>query len=98
MTKRIITIVLGPILIIGLGSCGLFRTNTFTYVPIEKRFTKVEIETLVQDSTMNVRAIEVIDSVGVIYLTSNGELGVYYRQDMNIPKALLDDFPIALKI
>lgn len=94
--KKIIILVLGPILIIGLGSYGLFRTNTFTYTPLEKRFTKVEIETLIQDSTLNVRAIEIVPSIGVVYLGSKGEFGVYYNADFEIPKALRDIFPITV--
>ncbi|WP_369994076.1 WD40/YVTN/BNR-like repeat-containing protein [Winogradskyella sp.] len=43
----------------------------------EKRrnFSKVEIETLLQDSLLNVRALE-IDGDGIVFATSNGEVGV----------------------
>lgn len=76
--KKIVLVVLGPILIIGLGSCGLFRTNKFKYAPIDKRFTRVEIETLVEDSTLNVRALEIYNHefIAPSYLTSNGEFGI----------------------
>nr|WP_321233166.1 oxidoreductase [uncultured Psychroserpens sp.] len=97
--KKVKLLFLCPILIIGLGSFGLlFDYNKhMKYQSEKKQFSKVQIKTLIEDSNLNIRAIEVIDSVGVIYLTSNGELGVYYRQDLNIPKDLLDDFPVSLK-
>jgi photosystem II stability/assembly factor-like uncharacterized protein len=43
-----------------------------------RHITNVEIETLVQDSTLNVRALEIVESefTGPIYLTSIGELGI----------------------
>ena len=60
-------------------------------------FSKVEIETLVQDATLNVRAIEVIDSIGFTYLSSDGRLGVYYNKELNLPKELVEAFPVVLK-
>ncbi|MDG5492144.1 oxidoreductase [Psychroserpens sp. SPM9] len=80
--KRILLFFLGPLLIVGLGSCGLwsYKSNTYTYKPVKTQFTKVEIETLVQDSTLNVRALEIVESIGPIYLTSLGELGMLLPQ------------------
>ncbi|WP_299334476.1 oxidoreductase [uncultured Psychroserpens sp.] len=95
--KRLLVVLLGPIVIIGLGSCGLFNHNINKYKPIKNRFSKVDIETLVQDSTLNVRAIEIVDAVGLVYLTSNGGLGVYYKDDFDMPESLKEDFPIYLK-
>lgn len=95
--KRIVTLLLGPIFIIGLGSCGLFRVSKHKYEPVEKRFTKVEIETLIESETLNVRAIELIDSVGVVYLTSNGGLGILYSEAIDIPKPLREPVSVSLK-
>ena len=47
-----------------------------------RNFSKVEIETLVQDSSLNVRALEIVDSVGPIYLTSKGELGMLIKPSL----------------
>ena len=43
-----------------------------------RNISKVEIETLVEDSTLNVRALEIIKAefTGPIYLTSKGVLGI----------------------
>ena len=45
---------------------------------IEMVSPQVEIETILKDSTINVRAIEVIDTINtLVFLTSNGEMGIY---------------------
>ena len=43
---------------------------------IQRKISKVEIETIVMDSTLNVRALEIVDSMGIAYLTSKGEFGM----------------------
>ncbi|MGJ8550237.1 WD40/YVTN/BNR-like repeat-containing protein [Winogradskyella wichelsiae] len=53
-----------------LGSCKS------KIIQKQKGFNKVEIVHLVEDSTLNVRALEIVDSIGPIYLTSKGELGI----------------------
>jgi len=53
-----------------LGSCKS------QIIQKQKGFNKVEIVNLVEDSTLNVRALEIVDSIGPIYLTSKGELGI----------------------
>lgn len=94
--RRITLLFLSPILIIGLASCGLLRSNTFEYAPIEKKFLIVEIENIIENSSLNIRAIELVDSVGVVYLTSNGELGILYTEAVNIPKPLQE--PVSVKL
>lgn len=94
--KRIIAIILGPILIIVLASYGLLRSDTYVITPQLKKFSKVHIKTLVQDSILNVRAIEIVPSIGVAYLGSKGEFGVCYLDDFEIPSELKDIFPIRI--
>ncbi|WP_040278085.1 WD40/YVTN/BNR-like repeat-containing protein [Psychroserpens damuponensis] len=77
--KRLLVIVLGPILIIGLGSCGLFRANTFKYEAVASKIPKLEIEILMQDSTLNVRALEVDKAGTGIFATSKGDVGFIYE-------------------
>lgn len=95
--KKLLVLILGLILITSIWNCEVTKPNDTYVEPIKKGFTSVEIKTLIEDSDLNVRAIEVVDSVGVVYLTSKGELGVYYNDDLKVPKDLLDIFPIALK-
>jgi len=76
--KKLIILFLGPIVIIGLGSCGLFRFNKGTYAPIEKQFSKVEIVTLLQDSLLNVRALEIDEKGRGMFATSRGEIGIIH--------------------
>ncbi|GGZ82743.1 WD40/YVTN/BNR-like repeat-containing protein [Algibacter mikhailovii] len=54
--------------------------------PNQKDFKKVEIETLVKDSTLNVRALEIIKSefTAPVYLSSKGDYGIIY------PKAVFN--------
>ncbi|MFD2916141.1 WD40/YVTN/BNR-like repeat-containing protein [Psychroserpens luteus] len=74
--KKIFIILLGPILLVGLGSCGLFRANKFQYKSIVKQSPKLEIEILLQDSTLNVRALELIyETETLVFLTSDGRMG-----------------------
>ncbi|WGD34977.1 oxidoreductase [Olleya sp. YS] len=95
--KKTVFFFLSLLLIIGFGSCGI-GINKYKPVenPVQKRFSTVDIEALIQDSTLNVRALEVVDSIGFAYLTSNGELGAYYNKELNFPKELLEAFPVAI--
>jgi photosystem II stability/assembly factor-like uncharacterized protein len=76
--RRLLVLVLGPIIIIGLGSCGLFRVNKFKYEPTVKKIPKLDIEILMQDSTLNVRALEVDQAGTGIFATSNGKVGFIF--------------------
>lgn len=77
--KKSLLLLFSVILIVGLGSCGVRKYNE-RYERLYRGFNKIEIKTLVEDSLLNVRAIEVVDSVGLIYLTSKGDLGVVYNE------------------
>ncbi|WP_400079687.1 WD40/YVTN/BNR-like repeat-containing protein [Winogradskyella sp. R77965] len=76
--KKIFSAIVLVIISIGIGGCGITKKYEPISKPIKKGFSKVEIETLVQDSTLNVRALEIVTSefTAPIYLTSNGELGI----------------------
>ncbi len=63
------------ILLIGLVSCKSEITQ-----PIMK-FSTVDIEHLIQDSLLNVRAIEITDTIGLTYLSSKGDLGIIFNKD-----------------
>ncbi|MCB4798737.1 beta propeller repeat protein [Neotamlana laminarinivorans] len=72
---------------------------SFAFIPVSKRslgFTSVEIDIIHQDSLLNVRAIEIIDNIGLAYLSSNGDLGILFNNkntsenvtDINIPQKI----------
>ena len=61
------------LLLIALGACKAKITEK------PKSFNNVEIVHLVEDSTLNIRALEILDSLGPIYLTSKGELGMLFQ-------------------
>jgi len=90
--KRVLGFVLGIVLIFGLGSFESSKFETF-----EKQFTSVYIENLIENETLNVRAIEIVDSIGVAYLGSKGEFGVCYAEGLKMPKDEVDIFPIMIK-
>lgn len=48
----------------------------------QRNFSNVEIETLLKDSLLNVRAIEVVDTLGLVYLTSKGDLGAIVNEEI----------------
>ena len=51
-----------------------------------KRISKIEIETLLQDSSLNVRALEVNSQGKVFFATSNGQTGyIDYKPEANKP-------------
>ncbi|MFC0605027.1 WD40/YVTN/BNR-like repeat-containing protein [Winogradskyella pulchriflava] len=96
--KKIILLLISPILIIVFCACGLFNYDINNKESqILRNFSKVENKTLVKDSLLNVRAIQLIDSVGVTYLTSNGELGVIFNEALDLPKIIQDRFPVQVK-
>ncbi|MEP5253891.1 MAG: oxidoreductase [Winogradskyella arenosi] len=61
------------LLLLLLGAC---KTNGLQSA---KKTPLVTIVPMVEDSTLNVRALEILDSVGPIYLTSKGELGMLFQ-------------------
>lgn len=77
--KKAIYFILFSTIIIGIGGCGI--TNKYKPVekPIHKSFSKVEIETLLQDSTLNVRALEINEN-RVVAATADGKI---YRSILN---------------
>ena len=62
---------------------------------VPRDFSKVEIETILQDSLLNVRAIEILKDVeGCFFATSEGEFGTFYKNP--IDDELLVDYPITV--
>lgn len=96
MKKRIL-VLFAPILIVGLGSCGLFKSNKFENEGLIKRISTVEIETLVQDTLLNVRAIQWVDSIGLAYLSSKGDLGVLFNDSFISRQHLPEQILVSLK-
>ena len=94
--KKIIYLIFGISLIIGLGSCGVGKYKVASK-PEAKTFSSVTIDTLIEDETLNVRAIEVVDSVGLAYLTSDGKFGMYFNNDAPEFDAIKKAFPIQIK-
>lgn len=68
------------VLINVLISCKIeekFLPKTFSEDKIERVISKVEIETLIEDSLLDVRALELISEYkGISFLTSNGKSGM----------------------
>ncbi|PIB32315.1 oxidoreductase [Gaetbulibacter sp. 5U11] len=94
--KKIIYLIFGISLIIGLGSCGVGKYKVASK-PEAKIFSSVTIDTLIEDQTLNVRAIEVVDSVGLAYLTSDGKFGMYFNNDAPEFDTIKKAFPIQIK-
>lgn len=95
--KKIIYLIFSISLIIGLGSCGIGKYKTVSK-PIKTTFTAVEIETLIEDDALNVRALEVVDEKWAVFATSNGNLGVitddnYIKNDDSVKRtSVLNDY------
>ena len=90
--KRLLIVLVLIITLIGIGSCSTNKYNQRNdrLNTINKTVT---IENLIQDSTLNVRALQVIDTIGITYLTSNGKLGVIFNNNFisrhhNLPEKL----------
>ena len=94
--KKIIYLIFGISLIIGLGSCGVGKYKVASK-PEAKTFSSVTIDTLIEDETLNVRAIEVVDSVGLAYLTSDGKFCMYFNNDAPEFDTIKKAFPIQIK-
>ena len=62
-------------------SCKSLKEESRTEKEV-KNFTSVEIETLIEDSTLNVRALEYFDTnKSFVFLTSTGNLGAILTRD-----------------
>ena len=94
--KKIVYLIFSLFLVIGLWSCGMGKYKTVPEL-IKKTFSKVEIETLIKNDDLNVRALELLDTIGITYLTSKGELGVYFKENLGLPKHMTEAFPVAIK-
>jgi len=92
LMKRFFLVLTGIVIV----SCSTRKYNKrFNSVYALKK--TVEIETLVKDSLLNVRALEIIDSVGAGYLTSRGELGVVFIEGLDLPKVITERFPVKIE-
>ncbi len=79
--KKAFLILVTVSIIIGLGGCSVRKYNErFDRLYAIKK--TVEIETLVEDSTLNIRALEIVETVGPAYLTSKGKFGVIYKNSV----------------
>ena len=94
--KKVIYLVFCLSLIIGLGGCGIGKYKTVPK-PIKITFTAVQIETLIEDDALNVRAIEIMDTTGLVYLTSNGQFGMYFNKNAAVTDQVKSVFPITVK-
>ena len=76
--KRVFLIIVFLQLIVSCKIEEKFLPKSFLENKKVRQFSKVEIETLVEDSLLNVRALEIVNSefIAPTYLTSNGEFGV----------------------
>ena len=81
--NKLLLVLVAMFLIIGLGSCGLRKYNE-RFDRLYGGFNRVEIENLLEDSLLNVRALE-IDGYGFGFATSNGEIGV---QSFTLPSGI----------
>jgi len=69
--KRLISSIASCIILIGIGGCGIGNKYEPEEKPIKRHYSKVEIQTLINDSLLNVRALEVIPEAEVcVFLTS----------------------------
>ncbi|MDO6597049.1 oxidoreductase [Oceanihabitans sp. 2_MG-2023] len=80
--KKAICFIVFTILVIGIGGCGIKNKYEPVSKPILENFSKVEMETLLQDASLNVRAID-INEGNVVAATSNGEIYRSILEDMN---------------
>lgn len=64
-------------------SCSNKLKKTITPI-VTSEFTSVEIKHVIEDSTLNVRALEVIkDQKVIVFLTSKGQLGIIKDEDLD---------------
>lgn len=86
--KKIAYLIFSVFLIIGLGSCGIEKFNDHFARSSNKKFTSVKIETLIEDSTLNVRALEIADNK-LWFSSSIGLVGFQTIDEQNIIKSLV---------
>ncbi|OUS01941.1 oxidoreductase [Flavobacteriales bacterium 33_180_T64] len=75
--KKTVFIIAIIVISIGIGGCSIRKYNE-RFERLYSGFKTVEVKTLIQDSLLNVRALEIIESefIAPAYLTSNGEFGI----------------------
>lgn len=74
--KKIVLLFLGLMTIVGLTSFGMFSSHSINDNREVQSVPVVEIETIIKDSTLNVRAIEVVEAYqGAAFVTSDGRFG-----------------------
>ena len=78
--RKVFSVIVLLIISIGVGSC-VSRKYSERFDRLYDIKKTVDIKILKQDSLLNVRAIQVIDSVGLTYLTSNGRFGVLFNDN-----------------
>lgn len=93
--KQTLYIVLSLTLTISLLSCGAGQ-NKSELKTEQKSFSSVNIEVLIEEQTLNVRAIEIMDTIGLAYLTSDGKFGMYFHNDAPEFNSVKDLFPIQI--
>ncbi len=79
------------LLLVSLYTCK--SENTF----IPRTISKVEIRTLIQDSLLNVRALEIYDTGDVYFATSNGKIGGIFENEKGIAEVVDFESMIQLK-
>ena len=87
--KQFLTLILMPFLFF---SCGNKKTP---FIPRE--FNTVELETLLEDSLLNVRALEVFNKRITYFATSIGKVGAIAENDEGIAEVLDYEYLIQLK-
>ena len=81
--KKILRLIVLPILVILLFGFTETSFERKALSPFNGQFTKVEIETVLQDSLLNVRAIELVQGLdGLAFLTAKGEFGAIGPRDV----------------
>lgn len=94
--NRINIVLLLVLLVMSCGNKHLMKEAR----PSIKTISAVDIDVLIEDSTLNVRALEVIKKKdGFAFLTSKGQFGTFVMPDVtiNIKKDYIKNFPIQLK-
>ncbi|GAA3654201.1 WD40/YVTN/BNR-like repeat-containing protein [Flavivirga jejuensis] len=86
--KKVFVLLLVTIVILGFKESDLFKS---------RKINKVEIETIIKDSLLNVRALEIIDSTDFcVFLTSKGNMGIVTTKEDAAPDKKMM-YPIKIK-
>lgn len=94
--KRLFTFFVLILLLVCFLGCGLichpnYKSNNLT--SIENKIPKLDIEILVQDSALNVRALEIVEGISPVYLSSNGEFSMFLPKSFYSHMDSLKDKP-----